>query len=236
MTPATSTQTQNLTISYLGIRKAIGVLGIALPFLLAGGTLLSGSCNELLDSVSAYYHTNMRNIFVGVLSAIALFFYCYRGYDTYDFISWKLAGTFALGIALFPAEAISSLDQLNDNQIRGAFNSCELPSVLDRPWVDTLHLIFAALFFLTLIYISWFLFTKSSQEIIVGQKAKRNRVFRVTAIVMLVCILLIAVYMLWLRGKYGFLDHLDPIYWLETIGLVAFGIAWITKGQMVFGD
>ena len=40
----------------------------------------------------------------------------------------------------------------------------------------------------------------------------------------------------YLREKYPELQHLDPVFWLESIALWAFGISWITKGELILKD
>ncbi len=70
-----------LVISYLGLRKAIGILGVALPFVLPFGQIflhalgIQSSLHTpvIENSVSYYYHTDMRNIFVGSMCAIGVF-------------------------------------------------------------------------------------------------------------------------------------------------------------------
>ncbi|TFH25583.1 MAG: hypothetical protein E4H10_09205 [Bacteroidia bacterium] len=54
-------------ISYYAMRRAIGILGITLPLILVAGSSLFGDCKEVQDSISTYYHTNMRNIFAGFI-------------------------------------------------------------------------------------------------------------------------------------------------------------------------
>ena len=55
----------SLVLSYLGLRKAVGIIGTALPFVLAIGNLLFLEHLEIQASISAYYHTHMRNVLVG---------------------------------------------------------------------------------------------------------------------------------------------------------------------------
>ena len=57
------------------------------------------------DSISAYYYTGTRNIFVGTLWAIGFFFFSYKEYDHRDQIAGGLAFMFALGASLFPTAA-----------------------------------------------------------------------------------------------------------------------------------
>jgi hypothetical protein len=65
----------SLVISELTLRKAIGLLGVPLPVILALGCWLRGGCTTFESSISAYYGTDMRDVFVGVLLAIALFMF-----------------------------------------------------------------------------------------------------------------------------------------------------------------
>ena len=65
-------------IDVMLLRQAIGVLGVALPFLLWFGGLAARVA--LQPSISRYYHTQMHDVFVGVLCAIGLGLFAYRGY------------------------------------------------------------------------------------------------------------------------------------------------------------
>jgi hypothetical protein len=63
----------NYVLSYKDLRKAIGIIGIALPIgLLIGKPLVDGG--GTLGSISAYYYSGMRNYFVGIMCALAVFF------------------------------------------------------------------------------------------------------------------------------------------------------------------
>ena len=83
------------------LRRTIGILGIALPLIVAVGAVTLGNCSSIQRSISLYYNTVMRNVFVGILSATALFMFAYRGYDYRDRIAGIAAFVFALGIAFF---------------------------------------------------------------------------------------------------------------------------------------
>src|SRR5262249_17860644 len=65
-------------------RQLIGYIGLPLPFvlyLLAAGRSAPGKERwDLLDSISAYYYTGAVAAFVGLLVALALFLFSYRGY------------------------------------------------------------------------------------------------------------------------------------------------------------
>src|SRR5580704_17911032 len=84
-------------LSYLALRKAVGVVALALPFVLAIPYWLLQN-HALESSISGYYYTGMRNLFVGSLCAISMFMLCARGYDVKDEIAGVFASLCALGV------------------------------------------------------------------------------------------------------------------------------------------
>src|ERR1700712_3511143 len=89
-------------LSYLQIRRSVGVLGIALPVLVSVGTILFSNCAHLKGSISDYYYTIMGSVLVGILCGVSLFLYSYKGFNKWDKISSNIAAVCALGVAFFP--------------------------------------------------------------------------------------------------------------------------------------
>lgn len=216
-----------LIVSYLTLRKAIGYIAILIPFILVLGSVVLGNCTEVQSSISDYYHTVMRDGLVGCICAISFFLYTYRGYDEKDFWATRLAATFALLVAFFPTVYTDEI-----------VFPCNTVRLLENSLVNTIHFSSALLFFLTLAYISLFLFTKSdkSQAQLSTPKRNRNRIYRVSGFIMLGCLVLLAMYFAWLRYVFPGLKGYDPVFWLESIALWAFGISWLTKGEVFYGD
>lgn len=205
----------NLVISYLTLRKAVGIIGLALPFVLVLGKLLVDGPG-IQSSLSSYYHTGMRDIFVGSLCAIAVFMMSYRGYERKDDIAGDLACIFALGVAFFPTHIDAA------------------PSASART-VGILHLVFAALFFLTLAYFSLALFRKTDlAKPPTRRKLQRNVVYTLCGYTILGCIGLIVLLAL-LPGDVA-IKKLSPVLWLESVAVVAFGMSWLTKGEAILAD
>ena len=98
------------TYSYLALRKAVGWIGILLPFVLMTGLIVLFREKTVLKTISLYYHSDMRDLFVGALCAIALFLFFYKGYSKWDNRAANLAAFFALGIAFFPTVSEGPLD------------------------------------------------------------------------------------------------------------------------------
>jgi len=237
--PTKTKPTNPQLISYLTLRKIIGILGIAFPILLILGSVALFGCQEVQGSISAYYHTDMRNLFVGVLCAIGLFLLTYTGYDSTDATAGNIACLFALGVALCP----TGYD--------GPINTC-IAELHPEGIVSTIHFISAAGLFLTLSYFSLCRFTKTSQKPEkcwkrlqiknhenrpTGRKLIRNRIYVACGLIMIGCILLIGIYQLLSDTSFGeVLSKLKPVFWLETLALWAFGFSWLTKGNAVFAD
>ena len=206
---------KSLVYSYLAHRTAIGVLGMALPFVLSLGAWIFFQTG-MQGSISSYYHTGMRNVLVGSLWAIGFFLLSYKGYDR-DHIASIVASIGAIGISLFPVTSDT--------------NSCS-----ESKLTGNIHLFFAALFFITLIYFSLFLFTKTDQEKIIGKKQRRNLIYKMCGYVMAGCILLIAIYFLFLNTDDTPLKKANPVFWLETVAILSFGFSWLVKGQAILKD
>lgn len=210
-----------LIISYLSLRKFVGLLGTALPFVSVAGTFVLGNCKTLLPSISEYYYSVMGNFFVGTLCAVAIFLFTYRGYDNWDRILTNAAGFFAVAVAFFPTHI--SIDYI----------SCLVNDRDCSNLSDKIHLIAAALFFITLAVISIFLFTKSG-GIITRGKLIRNRIYKICGYTMLSAILLIGIFQL--KTIYPAVMKYKPTVSLETVALLAFGFSWLTKGQFLVKD
>lgn len=204
--------TQSLVMSYLGLRRAVGYIGIGLPFvLLIGKLLIQGG--PLPGSISAYYYSDMRNVLVGALFAIAIFLISYR-YDTPDNRAGTLAGVMAIGVALFPTSPAD-------------------PAAQERV-IGTVHLVCAGVFFLTLAYFSYFLFTRTDQAEPTPRKKQRNVVYRVCGILIVGCLVLAVLADNVLGGV--LIAELHPVFWLESVAIIAFGVSWLIKGETIMKD
>lgn len=205
---------ESLVLSYLGLRKAVGIIGVALPFVLAlGNMIVKGPGIE--RSISSYYYTDLGDVFVGSLCAIGVFLLSTRGYDRSDRIAGYLACFFAVGVALFPTTP--------ENNATG-----------EDKVIGILHYTSAALLFLTFAFFCFVLFTQTDKEIPTRRKLQRNRVYRTAGSIILVCILLII--LVKVPGVKAVVEQLKPVFWLESLAVITFGIAWLTKGEMILKD
>lgn len=194
-------------VSYLTLRRVVGVLGVALPILLmTWGFVLSGSV-EIQNSISDYYAMRTRDLFVGTLFVIAWFLFAYKGHERKDDVAGDLACLFAMGVALFP----------NSGQ----------------EWEAYVHFASAAALFSILAYFSGCLFTKSGKSP-TPRKKFRNKIYVACSVIMISCIVLIGLYKLLLTETA--VAQIKPVFWLESFALWAFGCSWFVKGETLWRD
>ncbi len=221
-------------VSYQTLRKTIGWLGILLPFVMMVGAYIFWGCRTVQPSISHYYYTNMREIFIGVLCAVALFLFTYTGPTKVDGWVSNIAGVFGLGVALFPTTVLCT--KFTGFTTEAFCFPCQqaVTSLTRIPYHAQLHFVSAALFFLILAGMSIFLFRLSDPATgCTPQKKKRNLVYLVCGLVMLASVAAAGVY-LKLSGEEG--SRTTVVLWLETVALLAFGVSWLTKGEAILED
>ena len=199
-----------LAAAYTHLQRIVGVMAVALPFVLFfGNWALTG--NELESSISAYYHTPMGSVFVGVLWALGVFFLSYNykplpGFNLDNNLS-TLASVAAVCVAVFPTTSDASVSTRSEQNIA------------------IVHMVSAGVLFTLLAVFALFLFPRSSGEM-TPQKRHRNLVYRVCGVVMAAAIVSM------------FPSQLAPdswhlFLWLETVSVLAFGISWLVKGEFL---
>ena len=197
------------TYSYLALRKAVGFIGILLPFILMLGVVIIFKGEIIQQSISHYYHTGMGDVFTGALCAVALFMFFYSGHDKWDDRAGNVAGLFAIGVAWFPTTEVGSSDL-----------------------IGKIHLTCAALFFLTLAIFSLFLFTKKGSDP-TPQKLRRNMIYITCGLIMVACLISLVIYLKFIQNDSS---ESNFVFWAETVALIAFGVSWLTKGGTLHPD
>src|SRR5215475_3747137 len=109
--PQPARSEDEMVTDYLTLRAVIGLIAFFLvPIVYVGDWLLFsrhvGACfwpnPRLPDSLSGYYYTHMRNLFVGAMCAMGIFLAAYRGFDRWDTWFTNVAGLAAICIAVSP--------------------------------------------------------------------------------------------------------------------------------------
>lgn len=235
--------TNTYVISYHTLRQLIGILGIALPFLCWG---VNGFVNEnnllnnpafvnkdfsseytaganLKSSISHFYYTAAGPLFTGILITLAIFLFCYQGHSKkkdQDKLTWlsdgllsKSAAVCALLIVVFPT---GSDQRITDN----------IHIFVASDVAGTLHLVFAALFFVAMSVFCIVNFRRKADKTFI--KNPEGRIYLVCGLGILLMLVILFVNML-------MADANEPstrlVFWLETVMLFLFGFAWLVKGK-----
>lgn len=210
---------RDVYFSFLTLRQAIGCFGFIMPILVHLGGWVRQDI-PLANSISAYYYSDMRDVFVSTLVLVGVLLACYRASTIIETWIARIAGLSAIGIGIFPmarADACVELMQYSD--------VCKL---IDRSG-PSLHFTFVLIFFALIFYLVFVEFPKSA----LGQaqtpaKIKRNRIYRACAITMFVSCLLIV----WMH----FTGQSGSIFYPESVAVMAFAYAWLTKGRSFFNE
>ena len=217
----TTANDSSLVISYLRLRQLIGYVGILMPVVIKiGAYYLEGIPSN--ESISAYYYTEMRDVFTGTLVVVGALLFCYRGPSTRDDVVTNIAGLAAVGIALLPMDPSYH-----------ALITARFPDILtDKCYKNHgplgYHFYAVTTFFALTTYLAYFRFPLLSSATVTVQKLKRNRCYKACAVVMAASFIAIA--LLKLQSK------TNSIFWPETTAIIAFGVAWLVKGQAVLKD
>lgn len=188
------------TYSLLRIGNAL--IGILFPLVLWWGGLLRKV--PFQESISAYYHTSMGDVFVGSLCAIGAFLYFYKGVTSQENIALNIAGIFIILVAFLPTEAPPDL-------------KCP---VFTAPG---LHGICAILFFVAVAYVCWFRASDTLDELNNRDREKLyKRVYKLLAILLIVLPLTVVV-------LYKIQAFTGLIFFIELFAIWVFSAYWIVK-------
>jgi hypothetical protein len=203
--------------SYRNLKLFIGILGMALPVILVvGGLFYPG--HTVQHSVSHYYHTDLRDILVGILASASILFMTYAGYGIIDDILTWAVGVTGFGVILFPCPTFPEVPH-------AAIGVFRLAQEVSGP----IHFSCAGAFFFLLALNSIFLFTLSDKKVAGDAKRMRNIVYIVCGIVILACLAELLILDLTANE---FLGSSSIALVFEAIMLLAFGFAWLVKSDI----
>jgi hypothetical protein len=197
--------------SYIWLRQTLGILGILLPWLdLLFGTVFGvGNPRHWNNSISSTYYANSGIIFTGLMIAVGLFLITYRGYDMGDRMTCTISGIFGMTLAIFPNDCL-------DGRLWNLF-------MLPKEVTNIVHSISALIFFLALIYMIVFRFTKGDTSDF--SKRRRNIIYRICGGGMALSFLAFIVCSLLKIAPWNML------FFSEALALFFFGVAWLVKGK-----
>jgi len=227
-------------MSYLAVRRALGLLGLALPIVLYAYARPFGY--GMQPSISEFYHTQMGDVVVGSLVAIGVFLIAYKGYPRLpgerlsDQVVSSVAGLAAIGVALFPVlpPAFTDCAAAGTFPVEGAPVQGIVAHWCAFAWI---HFASAMVFFLALAAFCFFLFPRGDQTADgrVDWRGTKNRLYLVCGVLLILSIAALLIYALVPSGTKSTLRAGNYIFWWETVGVVAFATSWLAKGRILEG-
>ena len=207
-----------MIVSYLTLRRWIGILAIAFPLL-----IILVDFAPMQTSISAYYWTHSGDIFVSILVMMGLFLLSYHGYDKRDDWITGIAGGAMIIVAFFPCEH-------GEHFISHPYIAWYLTIGVTKIF----HYIFAVITFGLMGVMSMFQFTQTKSNMTTNKK-KRNRVYRICGWVIFGALAAAAIVQI-IPGLRKATDVVRLWYWLEALMIWAFGISWLVKGEALWAD
>ena len=229
------------------LRQTVGWIGTLLPVVLLIGNTISSTAPRP-DSMSGYYYTDMRNIFVGTLCALGVFLAAYEGYDDVDRWITNVAGFGAIDVALCPAKPAVCV---------GGAGACPASSVTrlsaSQQVAGDIQLVLAAVTFIALGLMAVRFakggmtppghgirgqiryglgFGKPSEGCQPQQYTEDNVVYRVSGVTIMFCVILAALTNLLPASVNA---HWPLLFIIEAVAVFAFGVSWFVKGRTVRG-
>lgn len=218
---STGRASHQLVVSFLTTGRAIAFLGIFLPASMLIFSLLTGS--SIRGSLSEYYYTPVRDLMVGTLITMAVFLWSYRGFSDRDD---DLRADRRVGkVAAVAAVIIAFAPIIPRNDDRCTLVQCIIGP---RP-AATLHGVGATVFFVCLAIFCLVLLPRSvvrSPGAIV-----RVRIYLAAGWIIVAACVFIGIWQ-FLPAEIVFaLGHFRPVFWAESLAIVAFSFAWIVRGR-----
>src|SRR3954470_8307328 len=192
--------------TYFALRYALAGLALALPLVLAifGAIRSSRYGTPAPDSISAYYHTGMRNYFVATLVSLGGSLFLYKGFSRWESIILNVAGIATVLVAFFPT-----------GRDKGASDAAE---TFTSPQV---HAITALVAFAAMAVVTWVFGPRTLDHVpSPTARAAFRRIYALIAVLMLV-LPLVAV-------AVSKLNNLG-LFVIEMAALYVFVAYWIAK-------
>lgn len=222
-TPRATSSHAQLGRTFITQQRVISALGLFLPVFLVGWSVIQGT--GIRGSLSEYYYTPVRDVFVGTLFALAMFLWSYRGYHPEqperraDRVVAKIAAVAALLTALAPLRP------------RQEGQCTLLQCVLGDMPTEWIHHSSAAIFLLALATFCLVLFPMTA--ISRPGMTRRLVIYGICGTTIVVALLLMVLWTFLPDEIYFALGRYKPILILETMALFAFSIAWWLRSRSV---
>ena len=201
---------KHMAATYFTLRMGIIIIAATLPLILCFGGMALGL--SLKASMSDYYWSPMRNVFVGILWAAGAFLYLYKGFSKPENYALNLAGILVVCVAMIPTAA-------------------PIPPGAALPPADpfTAHGVSAVLFFVAIAYVCIF---RASDTLSLMKDQALARRYRATYKVLGIGMVTApaSAYLLMLLAQ-STAEANPYVFFIEFVGVWIFAAYWLLKSR-----
>ncbi len=208
---------EHILNTYTYLRLGMSGISITFPLVLWWVGLFFGV--NFQDSISSYYHTPMRDVFVGSMIAIGSFLWFYQGFTKKENFALNCAGILAIVVAVTPTSFVEKAGQVK----------CETFTTLPVHWISEttasyIHGSGALLFFLAITYVCIFTSHKTLEAVNdLGRRKFYQNIYYFLGAGMIVFPLSSALLLHFLK------EANSVIYFVELAAVWVFSSYWIVK-------
>lgn len=200
------------------IIMGIGLIAILLPFVIQLGFDKMQCIDGTMNSISAYYHTESRDLLMGLVCTLGFSFLAYNGHHEIDMILSKIAALCALGVAFIPTSIFE-----------GEYETACIMADGSR-MRECIHICCAAILLIVMGIFSIFIFTHREENDVIHPR--KLFFYRFYGAVIFIALLLIAFYFYFDWSPTFSHWEVKPVFLLESICLFAFGCSWLLKSGL----
>lgn len=175
-----------------------------------------------IDSYSAFYWSDSRNLFVGAITVMSIFYLLYPGYSWLDKIVNIFTGICMYAIVIFPCWNPTMADN-------GFIRNFDLFPKMDVNFSNMAHIWFGTANLLTQAINVGFLFTKHG-KVVSKQKKIRNVIYYSCSGIILFFFLFISI--LSFAGIWELKWCHNFILKIQIISFTLIGFCWLIKGRL----
>lgn len=236
----------------------VGLVAILLPVVLIAASIF-GATEFRDSISHYYYSVFLGDLFIVAIAFIGSFMIIYKGESERETFWANIAGLAAYGVAIFPTlgsgmnadtgEKGRVFVQMDNIPEQGNIKLPDIDPISELngqltvetafslfQYSEYLHYVGAGIVFVFLAYYCLFVFTREKPDVhfdkngeLLQSKKIRNDLYRISGIVIILCILAILSQKLW--GDVWNEDNYT--LWFEALALVMFGFAWLVKGKFL---
>jgi hypothetical protein len=218
--PSLADKYSHYEVAYIKLRTSMAVLAILLPISLM---LVSYAVHDygFRPSMSDYYNAGEfeRNLFVAMLSCIGVFLMLYEGYSPLENRVLDVAGFLLVCVAFFPLDMISFELWGHRIPVKGTLGKVDL----------SVHGVCAGAFFVCIIYVSTVLSGQTLRGR--GNEVRCKWLLRYWSVSLVMAVTMVLALVGHQMGVPLFFKR--EIFWVETVGVVAFAVFWLMKTREV---